>query len=298
MPIIAYQSFNANASSNHSLAATSLQRFTRDTNAHVTGQGHQALVLPTLPKEGGITSPVYGPAHLKPIESLGSTQAVSVFGAQIALLWQNFYRQFGGMPDIMVCGEMDMSHPDFTGLVMDENVKVESFAAKKACQSFTAISQAPLGCKAVLEGEGSVVYLLGRLVVVFVHVPNRIARNDQLTQQFYRDIAESIKGHGGVIHLVIGDTNQGSAGFTADVLNTAFSTKAYKNASSTGQIEKIDNHNVTERGTNSTGSKMYDVCVYRSDLVRLLAGPFYLSQSTGAVTVTDHCGLGVQVELK
>ena len=120
MPTIAYQSFNANSSSNHSLAATSLQRFTRDTNAHVTGQDHKALVLPTVPKEGGITSPVYGPAHLKPIERLGSTQAVSVFGAQIALLWQNFYRQFGGMPDIMVCGEMDMSHPDFTGLVVDE----------------------------------------------------------------------------------------------------------------------------------------------------------------------------------
>ncbi len=81
------------------------------------------------------------------------------------------------------------------------------------------------------------------------------------------------------------------------MLNAAFLTKTYKNASSTGQIEKIDNHNVTERGTNSTGTKMYDVCLYRSDLVRLLAGPFYLSQSTGAVTVTDHCGVGMQVEL-
>ena len=48
----------------------------------------------------------------------------------------------------------------------------------------------------------------------------------------------------------------------------------------------------------STGTKMYDVRLYWSDLVLLLAGPFYLSQSTGTVTVTDHCGLGVQVELK
>ena len=213
---------------------------------------------------------MYGPAHLKPIERLGSTQAVTVFGAQIPLLWQNFYRQFGGMPE--VCGEMDMSHPDFTGLVVDDNVKIESFAATKACQSFTAISQAPLGCKAVMQGEGCVVYLVERVVVVFVHVPNRIARDAKLTQQFYWGIAESIKGHGGIIHLVIGDTNQGSAGFTTDVLNAAFSTRAYSNASSSGQIEKIDNCNVMERGTNSIGTKMYDVCVYRSDLVRLRAG--------------------------
>ncbi len=186
-----------------------MQRFTRDINAQVTGQGHQALVLLTLPKEGGITSPMYGPAHLKPIESLGSTQAVSALCAQIALLWRNFYRQFGGMPDIIVCGEMEMSHPDFTGLVMDGNVKVEGFATAKACQSFTAISQAPRGCKAVLQGEGCVVYLIGKLVVVFVHVPNRIAHDAKVTQQFYRGIAESIKGHGGIIHQVIGDTNLG-----------------------------------------------------------------------------------------
>lgn len=298
MPIIAYQSFNANASSNHGVAATTLQRFTRETNARVTKQGQHALVLPILPAEGGISAPVYGPAHLRPIEALESRQAVSVFGAQIALLWQNFYRQLGGMPDILVCGEMDMSHPDFRGLVTDENLKVDSFSARKACQSFTAISQAPAGCIALLQGEGCIVYLVGRLVVVFVHVPNRVARDAKLTQQFYRRIAESIKGHGGIIHLVIGDTNQGSAGFTADVLNAAFATKAYRNGTSGSQIEKVDNYQVSERGTNSTGTKMYDVCVYRSDLVHLQAGPVYLSQSSGAVTVTDHCGLAVQVALK
>lgn len=298
MPIIAYQSFNANSSSNHGLAATSLQRFTQDTNQRVTQEGHQALVLPTVPTEGGITAPVYGPAHLRPIESLGPLQPVSVFGAQIALLWQNFYRAFGLMPDIMVCGEMDMSHPDFTRLVIDERVRIENFPSAKACQSFTAISQSPLGAKAVMNGEGFVVYLISGLVVVFVHVPNRIARDFDLTKKFYWDIAQAIKSHGGIIHLVIGDTNQSSFGFTAEVLNATFETRAYKNASDSAQLSKIDNYNVIEHGSNSSGSKMYDVCVFRTDLVRLESGPVYLSQSSGAVTVTDHCGLGVHVAAK
>ncbi|MBL8349596.1 MAG: hypothetical protein JNL87_04730 [Burkholderiaceae bacterium] len=298
MTIIAYQSFNANSSSSHGLAATSLQRFTRDTNRRVTQEGHEALVLPTLPTEGGITAPVYGPAHLRPIETLGPLQPVNVFGAQIALLWQNFYRAFGDMPDILVCGEIDMSHPDFTGLVIDENVKIENFASTKACQSFTAISQSPLGSKALMNGEGFVVYLIAGMVVVFVHVPNRIARDFDATRSFYWDIAQAIKSHGAIIHLVIGDTNQSSFDFTAQALNAAFETSTYKNASDSAQVSKIDNYNVVERGTNSSGNKMYDVCVFRTDLVRLKKGPVYLSQSSGAVTVTDHCGLGVQVERK
>jgi hypothetical protein len=55
---------------------------------------------------------------------------------------------------------------------------------------------------------------------------------------------------------------------------------------------------VTEKGTNSTGSKMYDIAVYRSDIVDLKKGTAYVSQSSSSVTITDHCGLGLNVELK
>ncbi len=68
MPLIAYQSFNANASKDHGLAATSMQRFTKDTNEYVTGQGHKALKLPYDPSN--LSTPIEGPAHLVPIQPL------------------------------------------------------------------------------------------------------------------------------------------------------------------------------------------------------------------------------------
>jgi hypothetical protein len=298
MPLIAYQSFNANSSSNHGLAATSLQRFTRETNAYVTKQGHQALVLPS--DSGNLGTAIEGPAHLKPIEVLGSSQTINVFGTQISLLWQNFYREFGAMPDIMVCGEMDTSHPDFTGMVSDPNVTLEPIPAKKACQSFTAISQTPIASQIefLTSGEGFAAYSVAGLIVVFVHVPNRIATSRNETQDFYLKIAHTLQVNHKIIDLVIGDTNQASFNFTAESLNLAFRTNAYKNATPAARVTKIDNFNVVENGTNSTGTKMYDVAVYRSDMVDLKNPTAYLSQSSGAVTVTDHCGLGVFIERK
>lgn len=297
MPIIAYQSFNANASKTHGLTQTSGQRFTKDTNRYVTGQGHQALVLPSNP--GNLTAPIYGPAHLVPIETLDSSQqTTTVFGSHIALAWQNFYRQFGGMPDVMVFGELDARHSDFSGMWSDKNVNVTAFPQTRACQSFSSISQTALASQIVTvgSGEGFVVMSVAGFIVVFVHVPNRIATKSDETKAFYKDIAQTLGQHGIMIHLVIGDTNQSSPGYTAEVLNAAFQTTAYKNAGS-GGVKAVDNWNVTSGGTNSNATKMYDVAVYRSDVVEMkkLA---YLSQSSGGVTVTDHCGLAVQIEGK
>jgi hypothetical protein len=66
MPLVAYQSFNSNASKTHDLASASMQPFTRQTNAYVTEQQQKALVLPFIP--GDLTAPVEGPAHLVPIK--------------------------------------------------------------------------------------------------------------------------------------------------------------------------------------------------------------------------------------
>ena len=51
-------------------------------------------------------------------------------------------------------------------------------------------------------------------------------------------------------------------------------------------------------GFNSVATKMYDIAVYRSDTVVLKQATAYLSQSSGGVTVTDHCGLAVEIERK
>ncbi|WP_237212916.1 hypothetical protein [Falsiroseomonas oryziterrae] len=298
MPVIAYQSFNANSSTTHNLQSISNQHFTKQTNARVTREQHGALVLPTAP--GNLVAPVEGPAHLRPIEALGagSHGSNTVFGTQITLAWQNFYRSFGQMPDIMTIGELDTSHSDFAGMISDPNVRVSPHANNKASQSFTVISQTAVASQlAVLAtGVGYVVYSVGGLVVAFVHVPNKLAGSQGATSTFYNGIAAAIGGSH-PIHLVIGDTNQPNAAHTVMALNSSFNTAAYRNALEGKKIAPVDNYLVTQGGTNSTGTQIYDIAVYRSDLCALddLA---YLSQSSGAVTVTDHCGLGVKITRK
>lgn len=298
MPIIAYQSFNANSSSTHGLASISNQRFTRDTNAYVTGRGHQALVLPY--DAGALDSPIEGPANLVPIQLLATPHTVHAFGAQVSLAFQNFNRIIEGMPDIMVIGELDTSHPDFTGLFGGAHISVTAHPAKKACQSFTAIANSEVAAYINFRssGEGYVIYSVGVLNVVFVHVPNRVASSRAATEDFYLGIAHSVGVQGKIIDLIIGDTNQPSFNYSEKILNSVFHTDSYVNASSKPGIVKADNWGVEEKGTNSVGTEMYDIAVFRSDINVLKNGPAYISQSSGAVTVTDHCGLVVQIERK
>jgi hypothetical protein len=324
MPLIAYQSFNANSASEHDLSSAAMQTFTIDTNKYVTGQGQQALVLPYIP--GNLTLPVQGPAQLLPINPLGpkpekesrkrkhddsgdddtppakvtkiGDHSALVLGSQISLAWQNFYREFGEMPAIMVCGELDASHSDFKKLVDDENISTTPIPSKKAAQSFTAYTSNGIAAVKLGAGDGFVAYSIGTLNIVFVHVPNAIAKKEDKTISFYKNIAQSLLTGGKIIHLVIGDTNQGRADFTADALNSAFQTKAYRSALAGRNIRKIDNYGVTERGTNSTGTSLYDVAVYRSDIVEIKKDVAYLSQSSSGTTVTDHCGLGIAIDLK
>ena len=299
MPIIAYQSLNANSSSSANLASIKMQRFTKKTNQRVTTHHHEALVLPHNSQD--LATPLQGPANKVPIAELESTShTVEVFGSQIALSWQNFQRELSAMPDIMVIGELNLSDPSLVNMVNGAGVTIKSFEAKKACQSFTAVSQGALAAqiKPLQSGTGYVGYSVGGLVVVFVHVPNAIARSKNATEAFYYKVAHHLNTHGHIIDLVIGDTNQGSFNFTANALNIAFRTHAYTNATDLPSVSPIDNFNVTQGGTNSVATKMYDIAVYRSDTVVLKQATAYLSQSSGGVTVTDHCGLAVEIERK
>ena len=296
MPIIAYQSFNANSSSEHGDKALSFQRFTKSTNKFSMEQGHEILELPVIPED--TMAVVEGPAYKHEIEKLDKgDHTVQVFGAHITQVYQQFWRELGGMPNIMVIGELDASHPDFKKIVMGTNLDITPFPQKKACQSFTAISQggpgsmiSPLG-----SGIGFVAYSVMGWNVVFVHVPNEFATNADKVEMFYYKIAKGFNGVGKTIHLVLGDTNQKSANFTANVLNSAFGTTAYQTAASKATM--IDTFPSLTMGTNSTGKEMYDVAVYRSDLIDLKQ-VVYISQSPTGITVTDHCGLGVKIEAR
>ncbi len=320
MPLIAYQSFNANSSKEHGLAATSLQQFTKQTNTHVTQKKHKALVLPSDARN--LATPIEGPANLVPVKPLPDKkrkrgddndgkpaakrvksdepleQTGPVFGSHISSMFQHFFRQFGKMPSILVCGEFDTSHPDFSDVVGSNEMEVEAHPSQKACQSFSSFSPSANGNKCVAEGNGYVVYSVSNMNIVFVHVPNAIAKKKEATKKFYKDIAQELLSNGKIIHLVIGDTNQGSADYTKQALNDAFATTAYTNALQGKTVTKIDNYNVKEGGTNAKGTQLYDVAVYRSDVVELKTPVAYISQSSNAVTVTDHCGLAVSIEVK
>ena len=296
MPIIAYQSFNANSSSNHGTQALSFQRFTKDTNVNTKKRKAEVLEYPQDPTD--LATPIEGPAFKKEVPFLDkSMHTVNVFGNHISQVWQHFVRELGGMPNIMVIGELDSSHTDFKTIVGGSNVVIESFAQKKACQSFTAISQGGTGSQIaeISTGVGYVAYSVQGLNVVFVHVPNEFATNAEKVKNFYAKIAQDLNSGGKVIHLVLGDTNQKSLNFTANALNSAFSTTAYKTAAS--QASLIDTYPLLTTGTNSTGKEMYDVAVYRSDLIDMDKA-VYISQSPTGITVTDHCGLGVVVTAK
>ena len=79
---------------NHGLSALTLERFTKETTKrYLPGRSRSSL-----------------------------TGRRSWSSAPNCVLWQNFYRQFGEMPDIMVCGEMDWSDSDFYSVVTDPRV--------------------------------------------------------------------------------------------------------------------------------------------------------------------------------
>ncbi len=291
--IIAYQSFNANSSSTHSFSSMSDQRFTKSTNSNAMDWEEEILQYPT--DRHNLNSPIEGPANKLPINKYKNSQHnVGIFGDHLSQVYQHFQRALGGMPDIMVIGEMDSSHQDFNMMVSGSNLTLNSFPNKKACQSFSATWQGN-HVKQLTAGVGYVVFSVNGFNIVFVHVPNEFATNEEKMINFYFGIAKDVNISGNIIHAVLGDTNQRRTNFTAEVLNYAFGVKTYATASDTAVL--VDTFPPRETGTNSNGKLMYDVAVYRSDLLEL-KNVAYISQSSTTFTVTDHCGLGIHVEAK
>lgn len=117
---------------------------------------------------------------------------------------------------------------------------------------------------------------------------------------YYKGIADTILNNGGgIIDLVMGDTNQSSGGVTPNVVSKATNLD-FKRAH-TGNISPIDGYNISVGGTNAKGDKMYDVAVYNAATVKMKKvcywsqlAPFGNGSSVAAVT--DHMGLAVEIE--
>jgi hypothetical protein len=133
----------------------------------------------------------------------------------------------------------------------------------------------------------------------YAKLPAGETTEDRLVK-YYKEIADAIlnKG-GGIIDLIMGDTNQSSGGVTPKVVSKA-TGRPFSNAHA-GSISPIDGFNVSVGGTNSKGDKMYDVAVYNTETVKLKKicywsqlAPFDGGGSVAAVT--DHMGLAVEIE--
>jgi len=300
MAIIAYQSFESNTSKTHNADAIFQNKFTVETNQRVSGAGVNALVYPTIPEDPATI--VQGPAHLVPVGRLSpmASASLSPLRAQIEQIFQNSTRALHDEIDLLVCGELDVaSHGDFAALRAFPGLSTHTTFADKNCQCFTAFTASGRGAqsKMIAEGVGYLCVDLGGICVLFVHVPNAFARDRNATTAFYGRIIQDVIGKGyAAIDLVMGDTNQSSADQTRDCLEAAKGATGaqYVNAFSGGAIEPVDNYMHTEKGTNSSGSKMYDVAVYNQTSLKLRR-VVYFSQSSSGTTATDHMGIAIDV---
>jgi tetratricopeptide (TPR) repeat protein len=231
-------------------------------------------------------------------------------GSHLQAVFQRIYRAFGATPDLLVVGELDVSHKDYASIVNDPRVRVTAHSNPMACQSFSSFSDTRVASQAEAKysGIGYVIYSVGGATIAFVHVPNEIASNKDKTQIFYEEIARQIRGASGkCINMIIGDTNQPGFNHTLRCLgaSTAFPNCEYESAVKS-QATLVDTHVVgaktghgqmTVKGTNSAATKMFDVAIYCTKCIKL-EGAVHFSQSGTGTTVTDHAGLAVKFAVK
>lgn len=309
--IFAYQSFNASVSSTHDLNSLNGQRFTVMTHNHLATQDEdpRALVFPTV--KSNPSTPVLGPPNLVPTEPTGAMSKGKVtndafFGMmqqKVLQIPQTVYRELGGMPNVLAFGELDSANDDVAMMTDVAGPEVGSSGQmKKACQNFSVFSHDQSNVNHLGDGEGwfAIEYL--SYVVVFVHVPNAIATKKDPVVKFYQNIQSQIQQHpkGGIIDVVIGDTNQPSPNFTPNCLSQALQQN-FQDAHGGATINPMDTFGVEVSGTNAKGTQKYDVAVFNTKTVKAggvsywtQRAPFGSASSVGAVT--DHMGLAVKVE--
>lgn len=373
MPIFSYQSFNAAASKTHDLNSVTAQPLTVDTHNHWANanQGASSLIYPTLenadfdpkyyPKGPPVDRhaiPVQGPPDLVQAEPPGSMSqdAVSTsdfFEMMKQKVLQNrqaVYREMQDMPHVTAFGELDGAHSDFQAFPeFAGGVMAGASTNKLACQNFSVYAANGAQVKCVGNGIGWYAIKYLGYVVVFVHVPNAIAKSSKPTPakppkppkaavkgvgaqsqakpapakpygrpaaaaaptnaskddlvKFYQDIASVIlQNGGGVIDVVMGDTNQSSGGVTPEALSKA-TNLPFANAHVDNTLSPIDAYNIQVYGTNSSGTKMFDVAVYNTGTVKLKKLCYWSQQApigdgSTVAAVTDHMGLAIHVEKK
>jgi len=313
MPVIAYQSLNSNSSTTHSTTASNSQYFTRMThNKYAQNQVPSFLSHP-IAQDNTIAPDVavYGPANLispAPTGFMGKgnhsdNQFQSMVMDKSRQTHQVLIRELGTC-DLLVYGELDGSTSDWQSMSQSTGSWIGGSSMSKACNCFSAYANNNNIVTKLAEGEGWIAFECEKVVIVFVHVPNSIAKSQTGAQGFYKVIAQKLFQLNKQLDVIMGDTNQPSENFTAVAIGSALSPY-FTYATPTGTISPVDLFNVQMSGTNSTASKKYDIAAYNTQTVNV-AKAIYLSQCTPtshqnnnfSAAVTDHMGIGVKVTKK
>lgn len=295
---VAYQSFNSNASTEHGTKSIVGQYFTKMANSKAVEKGYKVLVCPTLENDMGAV--VQGPQQLVPVEKLpGKVDEDEFLGAMsshISNIFNIAPRIFSTEVEIAVIGEFDYNKLQGATLFPIKGYSVSHVTAKKACQCFTVFVKDDKKVDVIEQGIGFVACECDDIMFLFVHVPNEEAKTESKTKSFYQGISDLLKIKSkNTIHVVMGDTNQPSDNYTANVLKAVFG-KDFE----TCTAKKTAHANIfgsQPTGTNSTGTMNYDVIVYSTDKINKVDfAP--ISSSASGTTTSDHSGISAKIALK
>lgn len=316
MPIFAYQSLNSNNSSRHGISASNSQQLTVDTHNRIAqNSGKWMLSMPTA---DGVEPhiPIEGPAELVRSAPVGTMDKVVKQGKEVPKVddkrflrmvegkarqaHQHIYREFQGSCDVLVYGELDGANSEWSSLQQNAGGLFAASSAQRACNCFSIHTHHANAVTFLGEGEGWVAIKSYGVIAVFVHVPNKYAKDESKAANFYGRIRSSLlqAQDGGIIDVIMGDTNQTRNGFTERVLKAALG-QDFADAHPDTNIVPLDSYKRSFGGTNSTAKKKYDLAVYNTETVAL-SRMVYLSQcapeSREAVAVTDHMGVAIEIK--
>ncbi len=321
--VIAYQSLNSNVSHEHDVESSTSQFHTRKARKTLKAKSPHKISLryPTLEDKKYIDVAVHGPAELLPTTDLmddgekkGTKRKrdemekdsekdtmLSMFYGKAQQIYQFAQREFGQPCNLLAFGELDSKHKSWGDVEASLGKAVHVSVFSKACNCFSLHSANSVHTtKYIAEGDGWVAAECNGVLVVFVHVPNSLATSPSKAITFYSQIKTKVlHAGGGVIDLVMGDTNQPSALFSPTNISKGFDGTFSDGHSSSKGISPVDTHSVIFKGTNSVETKKFDVAIYNTATVKGIEVKYFSQFShllRSATAYTDHMGVLVKVD--
>ncbi len=327
--VIAYQSLNSNVSHEHNIEASTSQSHTRKAQKTLATKTPQRYSL-RFPVAGDGVTPdvaVHGPAELLPTASADfmnveggsggrkrkrdemeaedtNIKMLGMFHGKALQIYQLAQREFGQPCNLLTFGELDARHKSWVDAEKVAGKLVHASVFPKACNCFSLHSANSANTtKFIAEGDGWVAALCNGVRVVFVHVPNSLAADPTKAKTFYQGIKNAVltstNSGGGVIDLVMGDTNQPHALFSPTNISAGLDGKFSDGHSANTNIRPVDTHEVAFKGTNSVETKKFDVAIYNTATVEKIEVRYFSQLShvgKSAAAYTDHMGVLVRVK--